>query len=280
MADLKSTAPPNLKDVPRSRVFYEPVSLPSRADYIQYLITHGHIAREEDLVERPDLIVAIQQDWHRQGQNGCKFAQFIVQKRSEHGWETAVFVMGKAPWPRQAVEDVGDTVADAIRDPGINAVSLVFPDVRVVERLCSLITALGQRPGWRVDELEQYASLPERPPVVALAVRVRLNDQGALAWALGFGPFAFLPPTRQSPFTEIALASKPKRGPVREGLTPDQLAAHLADIPVRLNKQSFDSMMVKTKANRRMILAGVDDPTAKAKVTFAVPINQWNKALG
>ncbi len=75
---------------------------------------------------------------------------------------------------------------------------------------------------------------------------------------------------------------KPRRLPMRKGLEDEPGTAHLADMYDRMSMEdrAWDILLNGTVLNRKAILGlagGRDDKTAKAKVTFVVPLSSWEQ---
>lgn len=253
-------------------------TFPTRQDYINHLISQGHLGCENELInQRLDLVMAIHHHWHHLGQTGCRFAQLLRKNPEETGWQIEVIPGSdeKAISP-EALDHAKQTVELAIQDVNSEMISLIFPGVTSPNSLISLINSLNTLSGWIVVASEEPIETDLRGPLINIAIRVVLNNDSVLSWILGFGPFEFLAATRRSPFTELAIRTKPKISkPTFAELNPDLLAAHLADIPVTVSSNVFHHLWSSTKHTKRNILGLANDTTAKAKVTFTIPANLW-----
>lgn len=248
----------------------------SYEDYLNHLVRHGVVIDEPELLNRPDLVTAIQADWHQKGQNGCNFARLLSRDAPGHGWATVVVPGGTARWDPDVLYSLGEKVRDAVADPAYTALSVIFPEVREPQTLVSLVHRLAELPDWSMETDFIPASTFGDDQLVRVMLRVRLNWEEVISWVLGFGPFDFLPVTRRAPFTEIALAVKPKGAPARSPyLNADPGLAHLADLPLDVPAATFDKLLDSTASRKRILLGGVENPAAKARVTFAVPTELW-----
>ena len=97
-----------------------------------------------------------------------------------------------------------------------------------------------------------------------------------ISFALGFGPFGFLPPTRRSPYTAITMPVCQK-GIHREGKDSER---HLCDMANDLwTPETFDRLWDQTSSLKATLIEDNDQEAAKAKVTFALP-SSCRSALG
>jgi hypothetical protein len=250
---------------------------PTRSDYLDHLVREGYARDEADFAARPSLVVAVHQHWHALAQQGCRFAAFLSTRPVEHGWGRVV-VPGEPGWDDELWGQISRVVATAIRSPAVQALSLIFPGVTSEEQLVRTLLELEGRLDWRLLPLPEPEGGWRAPvPVVGLALRVPLN-RTVFSWPVGLGPFEFLPFTRRSPLTEVALVTKPRRNPPRSARikgAPD--AAHLADMPVNVEDAVFEKLWVNTERHKEFVLGDGGDPRAKAKVTFAVPARLWKR---
>lgn len=263
-------------------------SLPIGADrkaYVGALIAQGLIADEDELLRRHDLVGEVQRQWHSRYEQGCRFAAVLSvrndarDRMDDVGWfQIVVTGVGDDLWSPGALPDLNAQVRRlARRVKAAQAMSLIFPAVTQPVTLVRLIREIGSLPG-RVLEAPP-ADEGVKPPLDAamlhLGLRYEVAD-GCRAYALGLGPFDFFPPTRRSPFLEIALVAKPARGTSKSPrLKRTAHEAHLAYMNIDwLEAPAFERLFDSTRELRRKLLGG-DDPSAKARVTFSVPATIW-----
>lgn len=263
--------------LPRSAVLNHrgrTLRFPVLEDYRQRLIAHGILGREEDLATRGDLVTQIQVHWHKCGQTGCVFARILSVDPTGNLWLldplAGIWEWSTAEWAAR----LGDRVRAAIANPDVWLLSILLPEVREAEQLHRFVTTLGRLDGWSLVPSDPV-DIAQRGRVVNVGLRLQLPGN-VTSWALGLGPFAFLPFTRQSPFTELLLAVKPKGpNPIDPRLNPDPTLAHVADAPVPIVAGTVEGIWNKTQANKRLHLRDVDDAGAKAKVTYSIPAAVW-----
>ena len=260
----------NIRDVNRGEHISDgtkQLSFPRSGDYSEFLCTALGIQKPEELERYDALVAQVQADWHRQGQNGCLFARVLNSDRPSYGWTTTVV-------PRSRIADATACVVAAtnasIQRVDTRIVSFLFPWLTLEEDLVALLNALGGAPGWTVTATTLDAEHTN------VAVRLALEEGTVTSWVLGFGPFAVLPRTRRSPFTEIVVLVKPKmKGQHR--MDNDMTRAHLADVPISvLGDPEFRGLVERTAAHRLFILGGdKEENRAKAKVTVTVSSAAW-----
>ncbi len=90
------------------------------------------------------------------------------------------------------------------------------------------------------------------------------------AYALGFGPFGFLPSTRRTPYAALTLPVCPV-GKFRTPVEPTK--RHLCDMRNDLfePESSYKKVGDQTHELRNQIVEPHNNEAAKAKVTFALP---------
>lgn len=255
-----------------------PWRFPTRADYVRFLIAKKEVDMDDDMATRPELARQLQLDWHLRAQHGCRFAQILAKDATQLGWGAIVVQINNHENIKGLIAgEVRNQLHAAIGSPDVLAVSVLFPGISTPDALINLLFQLQTELGWTLSVPGEDTFDPGdgRPPLKRVLVRVTLSES-VLSWALGFGPFDFLPVTRRAPLTEIAFAVKPKVLPLRSSrLNADPATAHLADVPVPIEDALFDRLWADTEQGKKLLLGRDDDPTAKAKVTFAVPAILW-----
>ncbi|MPZ50919.1 MAG: hypothetical protein GEU75_16735 [Dehalococcoidia bacterium] len=248
----------------------------TRADYLTFLRAEG--ITEEDLLRDPDLVKAVYLDWLRRGQVGCVFAQLLSRPANREHVRTLV-LMGSATDPaaaRELAQQIDTAFKEAVAATGIEALSLLLPQLTQSEGLVYLTKALEELNDWKLESI-----LPWRDTTTIIGVRALIEKDGEdETWAeiLGMGPFPnSMPPTRLCPITSVEIRTKTLRRRASK-VNPGATSGHLADIPselflgARSHKRLFD---VLTPALKLRILGGTPDDRAKASVTFSVPTPMW-----
>lgn len=250
-------------------------TFPSLADYQQRLIQRGALGPGEDLTTRADLVVEIQKHWHRSGQTGCVFARILSTDPAGNLWRIVPHVGVRAWSAADWNARVRDDARAVIVDPNAWLLSYLFPDVTEPGDLRKLVRRVASLEGWSLVTSGPL-EVEGRGVLMNTGLRIELPD-AVTSWALGLGPFPFMPFTRQSPFTELIFAVKPKGPgePLHPELSTDRSLAHVADAPVPIERSIADPIWRTTQANKRLHLRGPNDPTAKAKVTFSFPADVW-----
>lgn len=239
-------------------------SFPTREDYERYF-NNSNIWLQEETVQ------LIHKHWHGRGQNGCLFAQHLA-KESENrtGWYLKVFFQDKYD-----VSKLDKIIEQAIEDPKIEVLSLLFPEVVTLEQLAKLVRS------WMTESkiifLERATRYKNR---ICLALRIELGQTKISSWLMMFAPFEFFPNTRQSPITELAIRVKPKPENVYSKLSQDREVAHLADTPFYLPESIVDSTWDATFRNTEYLLGYKPDLIAAAKTTISFEMNNWSEFFG
>lgn len=201
-------------------------TFPTRDDYLARYVPAGQV---DELDE--ETIIAIQRE-HQRGQNGCVFAMHAARKLPAEQWRYEVHRTGAD------IDALRHSVQAAVADPHNEILSLIFSRVACeagVSELVDLALSAG---------FYQAAGLRPESGVAALRYRVGASE----SWVIGFAPLSTLPPTRQAPFTELAIRTKPKSQAVHPDLNNDLDQAHLADVDLKFDPTVVASLISKSKA--------------------------------
>lgn len=244
---------------------------PSRADYLQWLQADGQLQPGEAIGARAVLAEAIYRHWQGLGQLACRFAQELSKDPGYYGMATAVIrtgVDGHNPF-----EEATLAWEAALADPTNESLTLLFPDIDTPEGLITLLHGLGLLAGCFVRAVRNPSDRFDR---VYIQLQAPIS-KGVVAEVLGFAPFEFLPVTRRAPL--VALEARTKSGRNKDGGGPHRPErTHLARIPLDWEPSRIDRTWKQTELARMRMLGG-DDSAAKAKVTFAVPIDVWESSM-
>jgi hypothetical protein len=259
-----------------------------RKAYIRALIKQGFIKSENALLARHDLVAETQRLWHAKAEQGCRFAAVLSQRSDDHdrmdevGWFPIVVTgVGDKLWSKKALVDLNAQIERlARRVNAAQALSVIFPAITKPEALIRLVRELGALPRWTLEAppIDEKVKPPLEQGMLNIGLRYEVAT-GCSSYALGLGPFAFLPRTRRAPFTEIALVAKPARGATKSSRLPRKAhEAHLAYMNIDwLEPDAFEKLIDTTMAHRLLLLGG-ENPSAKARVTLVVPADLWEAA--
>ena len=154
-------------------------------------------------------------------------------------------------------------IENAVDDSATQMTSLLFPDVGGVDSLINLIDELGVTPGVSVRQ-----SLYEK----WVCFGIRVHFQNLRSWVSGFGPFPFLPMTRQSPHCELTFRVKPRPDFKRVMKKSPNGVVHLADLDmVDMSDELFKRMWYGAFKSTKSVLGKSPDILSAAKTTFAIP---------
>lgn len=245
---------------------------------------------------REQKVLDQQFQWHKKTQQGCAFAGKMALEvlRAEEGGFYFNY------WARRVLEGHGedavramtDFVAESYNDDKRQVISALFPDITSREQLVGLLEAIRVHYAGALIDIQDCPSSPH----TLVRMRFPLGD-GVTSYALGFGPFDWMPATRQSPYTELVLPVKSKQQlqqkhgrcsinqsqPTSKARHPDPTFVHLADVEMDgiTNIPMKDSQYWEsTQAIRQAKLNKVGLDLAKGKVTFAFdgPASQFHKS--
>lgn len=213
-------------------------------------------------------IIAVQNLWHAKGYNGCIFSQLIAAEPENYKWQKAI------------INNVGDVTAaeidrvvnDAVDNPEVRLLSLIFPNLKSTEDLTQLCELLAS-----VTETIFLLQDTYVDGLVALSFRLALEDDTVLAWIMGFGPFEFFAKTRQAPYTELVLPVKPKPDNTYHRHNQDKNSAHVADQPLPHEERVLDTVWTNTFKKTERVLGHKPDILSGARTTLTVPAEKWTK---
>jgi len=247
-----------------------PKAFSTRADFIGWLVAHGHLGGPHDFAKQPDVVEAVYRHWQGQGQVACRFAQQMGRAPEKYGIRTAVSANLDEGKVTDATKDwLGDVVSGACQDAATEALTLLFPTIDDPAALVRFLRSLADVSGWY---LNAELNPSDRLGRVYVRVHVAVCEDG-VAEVLGFGPFDFLPLTRRAPI--VALEIRTKKNQPKAGSGPGKpLRLHLADMPLGWEQDHVRKVWELTEQSRRATLGG-DDSAAKAKVTYAIPQPVW-----
>jgi hypothetical protein len=246
----------------------------SRGDFIAYLVAEGHIADTAGLMARPDFVEQVYRKWQAQGQLACQFARHIGRDPEAFGIATKVFMTpADGALDDAARAGIQEAVEHARSMAHVQGLTLLFPAVADETALVRFCRELSLVPMLTVTARFNPS---DRGGRMYVAIQAQVSDS-AVAEILGFGPFGFLPFTRQSPITALELRTKQPGAKLSGPGKPKRL--HLAAIPMPEDwtDDRIRRVWVHTERCREEFLGG-DDSAAKAKVTFAIPQALWNAA--
>lgn len=242
-------------------------------DFLALAISEGKVESLHDLLEnRPDLLGSILFDWYGQGQIACVFAQRLARNVDRTKWESITI---------RGTVDASELEA-ALNEAAhkLEALQLIFPGRATAHQAVDLIKALCMHPSWSCHEIDWMPD--ERGRSLQVGLRWHLQGSDYHSWVLGIAPFEPMPFTRRfrgSPF--IALVFRPSP-PSAFAPTPTELgfnASHLAHMDDGLGSdvQKRERTTKATQTGKTLLLGSDLRSTARAKVTFALPL--WCREL-
>lgn len=209
-------------------------------------------------------------EWRRKRQVGCRFA--IVAAANPVRYRQKVEVAPASGTPAQVAKSIAARIDKMLADPGVQAAAVVLAGVTTLQRAAEVFVALGEEPKWTTNRTALEVKGVGDMVAFNISREIPFGNGTCPSEALVMGPFADFPATRRAPVTAIELfvgtplSSDPGSG-------KPTVKAHLAhmDMPM-LTQKAFNLLWEKTRSGRLESLNGVDDPRAKAKVSFVIPL--------
>jgi hypothetical protein len=237
------------------------VSFPTFPDFVRGLIESREIECGDDLLtEKADLLSELMFEWIRRGQTGCRYAEHLVRDRERNSWKSVVINYDSD------LLDVLNPMLDAAHTE-LQALNVILPRVTTPEDVVSLVNQLCRSDRW------YWERRPWRdegdPARLLVGLRWRLPGGHGPAWVLGFAPFEAMPFTRRivgAPFTALA---------IRPSCPPNEAAAdgmHLCHMMELVEQDRREELWRQTEWWKQEVLSGEYPETAKAQVTFALPL--------
>lgn len=243
---------------------------PTREDYVKYFIDNNIVKNETEIWNNESYISIIHRHWHGEGRNGCIFALLASRRAEQLGWYDLAIT--------ESIEDIenGSTnslieakINEAINNPRCEVLSLLFSKITSDKDLARLIAHMITLPVIKLVDENVFDDL------VALALRIPLDNNNVLSWLMAFGPYSYFPETRQSAVTEISIRVKTKPKKQFHKLSKDFDAAHLADLPLDYKEDVMEKTWENTYRRTRLILGQEPNIISAAKTTLSLPNSIW-----
>lgn len=231
----------------------------------QYYETVSTLSQGIETEEQNHLYALAQRDWHIRGQNGCMFARIAALKSENVGWNYSVIDPQVSKIDNTQVVDIHGSLEEAVRNSDTELYSLLFPGVTSAKSAVEIIRTLARGPKFWLEKDELIDS------VLKLRLRYPVVENEVQAWVMAFGPFNFLPNTRQAPYFELVTRVKVKPETIFHRLNKDPAVAHLADIPLDMPEKYWEDRFDSTLRRTRMILGNEPDDVSAAKSTISIP---------
>lgn len=237
---------------------------PTRTDYAEWYARQGLINDEASFDEAYEIHGPVFLDWVKRGQTACRFASRLAHTHVDAGWQS--IVIGRAVAGEELARMTTDLLATHIEEAEI--VQLLFPHVTNSAQLGQLIDDLciGNPERWYWEAIGEIED-----DWINLGLRWTLPDDQSTAWTVGFGPFDFLPITRQAPITGVLIRTSSVKRTTNEADVFGRIPVHLADMDDQLTDSSVrDHLTAATVDAKANYLNGIHASAARARVTFRV----------
>ncbi|MBP9742753.1 MAG: hypothetical protein KBD37_05275 [Burkholderiales bacterium] len=195
-------------------------------------------------------------NFFKRGKSGCIFAALAATNPKKYCWQQIQI--------KQICPNIIDSQIESYMSaPEISTLSVVFPEINTVEKLLQLIRVLEQCKTMATEKI-YYKNF--------LCYGFRLKVGNKFSWVSGFGPFEFLPKTRQAPYTEITCRIKDKPDYKFEMKKAPHNILHLADMDMQgMCTHAFKTLWTQSVANSEKIVGHKLDLLSAAKTSFAIP---------
>lgn len=237
----------------------------TKNDLLAQLVANGVIADEQDMLARsPQLTQVVMRTWLASGHTSCLYSNVLGTDEHEGLW-------GSATIAREVEQDVFDSLITAqMSELGRKEIALLtFPYVTTEPDLAQLVGQLAASPEWSWEDRSRPSGL-----------RWRLPDGEHVSWALGFGPFPWMPFTRRAPYTSLVLRARPEAHTVpAEAPGPDGLrGVHLAHVPQSIDRGEFGGPVWTTTEGMKRMLLWADLTKEAQAVSLACSTGAYDEA--
>jgi len=204
---------------------------------------------------------------------GCVFARLLAVAKSQgrFGYRAEQVEGSNA---RALATEVDQRVTDGIAAQGVNGLALVLPGVGSLNLLVDVVSELSGKEEWAMERSLLLATPVGEAVAFRISRAIPFEEGTIQSEMLVLGPFPQeFPNTRCAPVTAFEIYVGVPPPPVDFMGTPTK-KGHLALIKIdHLNQEAIQNLAKETKAIRLESLGGIDDPRAKAKVSFSVPMS-------
>ncbi|MFF2041910.1 hypothetical protein ACFVVX_15895 [Kitasatospora sp. NPDC058170] len=237
-----------------------------REDFLEAILASGEYCHMDDPVGQGDLHDDIFRAWLEEGQTACGFAQRMSGLAESN---SATFLQPN----REVLREVVSGVLRAFDENEPEIAQLIFPYVTAPTGLTGLINDLCSDGTWVLnisgrDDSGVFVSLEYHTPGRMVA-----------AVALGFGPFDFLPFTRQGPFTALLLCLRSDTPEGRQQRTDGRIPVYVQDARMAGNAQVDVISAAETVQIKSNILNGEFVEAASKDVTFRLPEANFDQII-
>lgn len=212
-------------------------------------------------------VIERQLAWYRERRAGCTFAAYAARFPENLGWRHRILRRDEI-----SPASLDQTVRWGVDDPEVELLSILLPTVEGDEDLMTLVRTLRL-----TKEIWLERDVPfDSHRCLGYRARVGLLK----SWISGFGPYNFLPKTRQAPCTELSIRTKPRPNyPYVLKPAPEDVV-HLADLNLKgIRGAAFKSMWAASLRHTAKILGSAPDERSAAKTTFAIPLSWFPGGL-
>lgn len=171
-----------------------------RDDYIEYISKKYNIPKNE-VLENDELVIELTQNWFKQGQVGCGFAQYMAGDADKFGWR---FIVEKeSEYTKSSISKLYGRINEHLQASGDEVLSILFPNIDSDVRFAELIQSLVEYTPFFIENTQEYSE-----ELILLSLRLDISGNKNNSWIMALGPFSNFPATRQCPITQIVIRLK------------------------------------------------------------------------
>lgn len=235
-----------------------------RDDYIEYISKKYNIPKNE-VLENDELVIELTQNWFKQGQVGCGFAQYMAGDADKFGWR---FIVEKeSEYTKSSISKLYGRINEHLQASGDEVLSILFPNIDSDVRFAELIQSLVEYTPFFIENTQEYSE-----ELILLSLRLDISGNKNNSWIMALGPFSNFPATRQCPITQIVIRLKVKDTGRMYHKAKNVSDAHNADMPVdMIEPRKQDALWEISFKNTERVLGHKPDNLSAAKYTCPIP---------
>lgn len=203
-----------------------------------------------------DQIIGEQLEFFLRNRSGCAFAAVAARDAQHYEWQHEVIRAGE-------YAEIDGVIAQSVAAPEVSTLSILLPDITEPEELDLLLPEL-------VGENLYLHEVFNTEHNACFRFRAKVGDEES--YVSGFGPFEWMPSTRQTPHTALVMRVAPRPEYDWHLKEPDEGLVHVADMDMKgLSDRALEKMWRNSFIRTRGLLGKKPDEESAAKTTFVIP---------
>lgn len=204
-----------------------------------------------------DQIIDEQRLFFERNLTGCAFAAHAAKDPAKYEWSQKIV----RPTQYGMLDDL---IKAAIAEPLVSTLELIFPEIESDAELDAFISKMPSA----LIFLHQILDTSKRR---CFRFRAQIGEEQS--YISGFGPFEYMPVTRQSPYTSIVIRVKPRPDYDWFLKEPEAGLVHIADMDMKgMPDRTLRRMWKNSFWRVAGLLGKAPDEESAAKTTFAIPL--------